>query len=122
MIYKTPDCEDQLKNSAPKLQEVVGYFESLSLAAGIEPVITRVWDAVCGDSGVHEAHRAVDFRDETIPYANESKNLYTQEQVDSIVKAINEKYPRTDGKPVCLHHSFQGAPHHFHVQIPADWA
>lgn len=122
MQYKTPDCQDQLSQVPAKLQEVVAFFDSLSTAYGIECVITRVWDAVCGDSGVHEAKRAVDFRDETRPTDTDSVCLYTADQVAAIVAAINEKYPRTDGKVVCMHHSFQGAPFHFHIQIPFDWA
>lgn len=121
MQYKTPDCQDQLSQSAPRLQEIVAYFDSLSTGFGIECIITRVWDAVCGDSGVHEAHRAVDLRDETRPSPTDSARLYTDDQVVSIVQAINEKYPRADGKLVCIHHSFQGMPYHFHLQIPFDW-
>lgn len=122
MIYKTPDCENQLKQSSQKLQDIVMVFDSLSQRYGIESVVTRVWDAVCGDSGVHEAHRAVDFRDETHDAGGVGTHLYSPTQIDTIVNTINERYPRADGKLVCLHHSFHGMPEHFHLQIPASWA
>ena len=122
MIYKTPDCEEQLKQTPQKLQDIVTVFDALSQGYGIESVITRVWDAVCGDSGVHEAHRAVDFRDETVNSLGQSTFLYSPSQTDTIVNTINERYPRSDGKLVCIHHSFQGAPHHFHLQVPIHWA
>jgi hypothetical protein len=122
MIYKTPDCEDQLKQCCQKLQDIVTVFEGLSQGYGVEPVITRVWDAVCGDSGVHEAHRAVDLRDETVDALGVSHWLYTPAQTDTIVNTINERYPRSDGKLVCIHHSFNGGPHHMHLQVPIGWA
>lgn len=122
MIYKTPDCEDQLKQSSQKLQDIVMVFDALSQGYGIESVVTRVWDAVCGDSGVHEERRAVDFRDETVDAMGVSHWLYNPAQADTIVNTLNERYPRADGKLVCIHHSFQGAPHHFHLQVPIGWA
>lgn len=122
MKYKTPTCLFQLVASPMKLREVVKYFEELSKEMEIEPTISRVWDPVSGDSGVHEAHRAVDIRDEIKLSSTHSQLTYTNAQVDKIVKAINEKYPRHDGKVVCMHHSFKGGPLHFHIQIPASWA
>lgn len=122
MTYKDPVCEEQLKQSPQKLQDMASLFDALSHKYGIDAVVTRVWDAVCGDSGVHEAKRAVDFRNETIDSLGHSHFLYTPDQIDTIVHTINERYPRHDGKLVCIHHSFHGAPHHFHLQIPVSWA
>jgi hypothetical protein len=116
VTYKTPDCETQLKASPTKLQEIADYFVHLSEGYGVDPCVTRVWDAVSGDSGVHEAHRAVDFRDE-----HDGRSLYTTGQVLAIVTDIKRKYPRDDGKLTCLHHSFQGGLYHFHLQIPIAW-
>lgn len=122
MKFKSPDCEEQLKGCPQRLQDIAQVFDALSKKYNIDPVVTRVWDAVCGDSGVHEAKRAVDFRNETIDSLGKSHFLYTHEQVDTIVNTINERYPRADGKLVCLHHSFHGAPHHFHLQTPIGWS
>lgn len=116
MKFKTDSAKEQLGQSCAKLQEVVAYFEQLSLKEGIEPLCTRMWDAVCGDSGVHEAKRAADFRNET-RLGTDSAFLYSKESTKSIVDAMNQRYPRKDGKVTCMHHSFQGAPFHFHLQI-----
>src|SRR5271163_808102 len=98
MIFKTNDSEDELKHSPQKLQEVAALFDQLSTALGIQAVVSRVWDGVCGDSGVHEAHRGTDFRDETFSTPTQSEYLYTAAQANSIVSQINAQYPRTDGK------------------------
>lgn len=120
MNFKEPQCSDQLYSSHPKLVEVANAFDTISNTFNIDAVVTRVWDAVCGDSGVHEAHRAVDFRDETRG-PNGSEFLYTADEINQIVGHINECYPRDDGKLTCIHHSFQGMPYHFHIQIPLKW-
>lgn len=122
MHFKSPDCETQLKESCQFLQAVVTYFAKLSAEMGVDPVVTRVWDAVCGDSGVHEARRAVDLRDEVRSTEGPSQFLYTADQVQHLIHEMNDKFPRDDGKQVCIHHSFQGMPFHFHLQIPAAWA
>ncbi len=88
-------------------------FDSFSqMKTGQEAIITRVLESVCGDSGVHEARRGVDVRDEF-----EGGRLYTDNQVKMLVEHMNTCYPRNDGKPTCIHHSFAGGPLHFHIQI-----
>jgi hypothetical protein len=122
MRFKENGMKDQLEQGPQKLKEVVLYFSHLSEQCGIEPVVTRVWDAVTGDSGVHEAKRGCDCRDEYTCDDGEKKRLYTDEQVSDLVSAMNLAFPRADGRLVCIHHSFQGGPMHFHFQIPISWA
>ena len=120
MKFKKPHMKEQFEASPKKLLEVCEVFNQLSLKEGIEPVVTRVTDPVEGESGVHLAHRAVDFRNEF--FDGKSKRwLYPIETVEHIVNAINQKFPRKDGRPVALHHSFKGGSFHFHFQIPASW-
>lgn len=122
MKFKGPHMEDQLQMSCQALQDLSRAFEELSLALGVVPIVTRVWDAVQGDSGVHEAKRAIDFRNETRDYTGKSIFLYSPEQVADIVKRLNDSYPRRDGHVVAIHHSFQGMPYHFHLQCSLSQA
>lgn len=120
MKFKLPHYREQLYASPKKLLEVALYFEALSLRYKVEPVVTRVWDPVPGESGVHPAKRAVDFRDQ-YSVGNDTFHLYTEEQMISILNEMNSKFPRTDGKRVCIHHSFRTGPEHVHIQIPIAW-
>lgn len=90
--------------------------------AGIEPTVTRVFEHICGSSGVHEAHRGCDLRDETVALDGSKHFLYTPEQAQKIVREINLAYPRTDGYATILHHSFDEGPFHFHVQVGPEWS
>lgn len=99
------------------LRKVCDDFETFSLYYGVEPVVTRVREAVPEDSGVHEACRAVDFRSQYSLPDGTMGWLYTAQQAEDIVYQLNRKYPRDDGKPTCMHHSFEGGPFHFHIQI-----
>ena len=112
--------ESQFEILPEKLKEICNAFITISEEHLVDPVITRVSDPVEGESGVHTQHRAVDFRNQ---YFNGKHNvwLYSQETVDAIVNEINSRYPRNDGKLVCLHHSFKGEPSHFHLQCDYDW-
>lgn len=118
MKFKTQNCPDELSKSCPLLQKLAADFEALSQSFGIESMVTRVWGTIDGDSGVHAAKRAIDFRNETLPSPGESHFLYSDAQTQTIVNTLNSRYLRKDGKPTCLYHSFQGAPWHFHVQVP----
>lgn len=120
MKFKKPHIKVQFDACPKKLLDVCEAFNQLSLKEGIEPVVTRVTDPVEGESGVHRDHRAVDFRNEYVS-GNSKRWLYPIETVEHIVKTLNEKFPRTDKKPVALHHSFKGGAFHFHLQIPASW-
>lgn len=116
MEFKTPDIADQFSHLPGKLQEVVRLFDYLAGILGKEVTITRCWDPVPGDSGVHEAHRGVDCRDQV-----ENTRLFSDDDVARIIAAINAFYPRTDGHFTAIHHSFDGMPYHFHFQIPLSW-
>jgi hypothetical protein len=120
MKFKKPHMKEQYDASPKKLLEVCEFFNQLSVKEGIIPVVTRVTDPVAGESGVHLQHRAVDFRNEFFD-GKSKKWLYPIETVEHIVFEINKKFPRTDGKPVALHHSFKGGSYHFHLQIPIGW-
>lgn len=112
MKFKEPHMEAQYRDRPEKLREICAYFVELSRQCGVEPVVTRVTDAVKGESGVHPQGRAVDFRDEFA----DGKYLYKPTQVEWIVSQINDLYRRKDGKPTCLHHKVSGSRAHFHIQ------
>jgi hypothetical protein len=118
MKFKQPKMEQEYLARPARLLEVCQYFEELSHGYGIEPVVTRVLDPVRGESGVHPQGRAVDFRNETRDADGNSHFLYGPEQSNEIVAKVSERFPRHDGKPTILHHSFNGAPWHFHLQVP----
>ncbi|HXD22645.1 MAG TPA: hypothetical protein VN613_04745 [Gemmatimonadaceae bacterium] len=120
MIFKDPKSQQELAMAPQKLKDVVARFEELSMGFGIEPVCTRVKGKVAGDSGVHAAWRAADFRDQIVGDAG-SHNLYTPEQVQEILDTLNKEFPRNDDKSVAIHHSFDGMPFHFHLQVPIAW-
>ncbi len=61
---------------------------------------------------MHEANRAFDCRNEF-----EGGRLYTDEQAKILCEHMNVVYPRNDGKPTMIHHSFDGGPMHLHCQI-----
>lgn len=81
----------------------------------VEVTITRVLEAVCGSSGVHEAHRGIDIRDQ-----HNDGYTFTEPQRNMLIGYINSRYPRYDGKLTCIWHSFQGAPYHFHFQVASS--
>lgn len=120
MKFKEPHMAVQYEKRHPRLKEVCRYFCELSMDFGVDPVVTRVTDTVEGESGVHPAGRAVDFRNE-IRTEKGSVFLYPTAVAQEFVAKINGKFPRSDGKVVCLHHSFNGAPYHFHIQVPVEW-
>lgn len=114
MKFKSPHLEQQLKDAPLLLKFLAQDFGELAATLGIEPVVTRVTDPVQGESGVHTDYRAFDIRDE---YNGEF--TYSESQRLMILKSLNAKYFRNDGKPSVIWHSFGGGPHHFHVQIAA---
>ncbi len=119
--FKNEKAESDYKIMPKRLKDVAEFFEACCGFYYITPVVTRVREGVCGDSGVHEAGRGIDYRDETILPDGQHTFLFTFEQVQHICQIIQERFPRDDGKPVVLHHSFNGGPSHFHLQIPAAW-
>lgn len=120
MRWKDPHLEAQFSELPAVLQQMVRQFEVLSLAFGVEPIVTRVYDPVgcvngqC-ESGVHPAKRAIDFRD-----SHGGTRLYSDEHVRSLCEAMNASWARKDGKPTLLHHSFAGGEPHFHLQVAFD--
>lgn len=102
-----------------KLRKMCEDFETFSLFYGIDPVVTRIREGVCGDSGVHEAGRAVDFRNQYILPDGSRGFLYRSDQWEDIVHQMNLRYPRADKRPSCIHHSFERGPMHFHIQLEA---
>lgn len=121
MRFKNARCEVEWKGIPKKLREICEEFEHISLGVMVEPVVTRIKEPVAGESGVHHTGRAVDFRDEYQVDADTTRRLYTDLDAHMIVEALNEKYPRVDGKAVAIHHSFGAGPLHFHIQIPKAW-
>jgi hypothetical protein len=116
VLFKEEKLRDQLQKADPRLWNMAENFDRVSQEiAGLEAVITRVTDPVAGESGVHPAGRAFDVRNES-----RERRRYTDHQVTRIVHRMNELYPRGDGKPSCIHHSFQGGPWHFHLQLQRE--
>lgn len=113
MKFKSEEIEKEFED-APILLKIIAYeFSSISLRQyGQEGIMTRVLESIPGDSGVHEDHRAVDFRDEFV-----GGRLYTDDEVKSLCEYMNTNFKRNDGKPTMIHHSFNGGPMHFHIQI-----
>lgn len=115
MRFKSEQLFLEFEKAPELLQTICHEFAELSTQMGVKAVVTRVKESIAGSSGVHEAGRAVDFRDE---YAK-GKFLYVHEQREKIVNLLNLRYARKDNKPTCLWHSFRGGMHHFHIQIAA---
>lgn len=114
--FKHPHMVQEFHNAPMILQHVALTFVELSITLfGIEPTVTRILDKVAGDSGVHYQLRAIDFRDE---YMHDF--TYTKAQADTLVFAINERYKRIDEFDTIKHHSFNGDPTHFHIQVPHE--
>jgi hypothetical protein len=121
MKFKNALAESDYKILPRKLKEICDYFEMLSTEYGVEPVVTRVAEPVEGDSGVHEARRAVDFRCEQYAKKGPSSFLYSPPQTVTIEADINAKFKRPDGRPTCMYHRFHGDPYHFHIQLYSGW-
>lgn len=111
MIFKEEYMREQFESRDPELKQIVSDFVALSMFFGIVPVMTRVTDNVDGSSGVHEAGRAVDFRNEYL-----GKKTYTDSQISLICAMLNLKYARKDGKMTVINHSFANGPVHVHIQ------
>ena len=117
MKWKDPKLIREYKDAPPRLQECAAAFEGLCLTVfGVNPMVTRILEKVEGSSGVHEAGRGIDFRDE-----HDGKFIFEADWIGSICHVINVRFPRDDDYKVLMHHSFNDGPYHFHMQIPADW-
>lgn len=105
-----------------RLLQMASMFCEISQGFGVTPVVTRVKEAVEGESGVHRDGRAIDFRDQVTVFdakLNDYKSvfLYTESQAQELLKRINSTFPRKDGRDTIIRHSFQGGPIHFHLQV-----
>ena len=115
MKFKAPEIEAEFNQTSIFLKEMAYNLDMFSkLATSQEIIITRIKEHICGDSGVHEANRAFDCRNEF-----EGGRLYTDVQIKMLCDHMNWLYARNDGKPTMIHHSFQGGPFHLHCQIAA---
>jgi len=113
MKFKKPEMEQELLAASVFLRHMAREFDAASKAiAGQEAIVTRVLEPVKGESGVHSDYRAIDFRSQF-----DGGFLYTEEQIKKLVDHMNGLYVRNDGKVTCIHHSFNGGPLHFHVQL-----
>jgi hypothetical protein len=114
MKFKENHLIEQYENSPALLKVIVRSFECMSQEFGVDPVITRITDRVKGESGVHPANRAIDIRSQF-----GGASLYTDTQILALVNYINAIYMRKDNYHTIIHHSFNGGPYHFHIQIPS---
>lgn len=115
MKFKTDREKSQFIEVSLILKIIANEIDALIDAFRKEMVITRVYDAVSGESGVHLDKRAIDIRDE-----HGGVRLFTDNEISIILKSINEKWVRNDGKQTVIHHKFGGGPFHLHVQIPSS--
>ena len=113
--FKHGSLLEEYKQAPLMLEFLIDDFFHISNVIGRQAVCVRIFGKHPGDSGVHLDERAADFRDEF-----SGVFLYTAEEVYIIKKYLNGKYKRNDGYEVCIHHSFDNGPFHFHLQIPRD--
>lgn len=119
MKFKTEQSKKELEEGFVGLRQLALEFERECARYGIEPTVTRVKGKIAGDSGVHAAGRAVDFRDQTFDADGDAHFVFTQEQRDEISRRINSRVKRSDNRPTIIWHSFKGGPLHAHLQIEA---
>lgn len=115
MKFKEKKLLKEFAKCDPFLQKLCLEFDTKSEELGVEAICTRILDTVKGATGVHQAGRAADFRDQ---HAGEM--LYGPAARAALLRHFNDNYKRMDGRPTLLWHSFQGGPWHFHLQVPAD--
>lgn len=122
MKFKLDHMRKQLDECPHKLQEIALYMDYASRAQFKKDLfITRVTDAVAGESGVHLCHRAFDARVQFFD-GREVQWYLTKDEAAKLADMVNKHYLRKDGKLVCLLHAVDGGMLHLHVQIPAHWA
>lgn len=115
--FKDPKLKAELDAVTPLMREVVEAFAIYSWSKFNTPaVITRIFEPVEGESGVHQTGRAVDLR-----FEHAGRTLYSLGDAMELVAYINSRFPRTDGFRTAILHSFNGGPKHFHLQVPVKW-
>lgn len=113
MQFKEEKLQDELAHTPAMLQVMAEWFCHLSIAHfSIDPIVTRVFEAVHGSSGVHEIGHAVDFRCE-----HNGVFLYSPEQQRFLESEMNRRFLRKDGKKSFFFHSFCGGALHGHLQV-----
>ncbi len=113
MLFKQDELKHELAATTIFLQDMAENLDRfVRLSTGMEIMITRVVEHICGDSGVHEANRAFDVRDEF-----DGQRTFSDEEIEKILNFMNQAYPRNDGHKTAIHHSFNGGPYHLHIQI-----
>lgn len=114
MKFKEPKLSDELDQCPVFLKHMAQDFAAKAMERfNKEITITRVLEPVIGtESGVHQDWRAFDVRDE-----HDDKFEFESHEAQFLINYMNEIYPRNDGKLTCIHHSANGGPLHFHVQL-----
>lgn len=120
--FKTKASFEEYFSIPYVLFQMVEMFCDISQSFGVIPVVTRIKEAVEGESGVHRDGRAIDFRDQVTVFdakLNSYKDifLYTERQQLELLERINRAFPRKDGRKSMIRHSFNSGPQHFHLQI-----
>lgn len=125
LLFKTPEAEAEFALAPERLRSLTFFAADYAVnKLGLTSVtVTRVRDAVDHgtESGVHPAGRAVDLRDEHYDAQGKLQSAFTPDEVLLLLESANVAYPRTDGKLAAIHHSANGDPFHFHLQIPLAW-
>lgn len=113
MKFKSEREEAQFNELSVILKLIASDLEEIASFLGKDITITRVYDPVEGESGVHLDKRAFDVRNEF-----EGVKTFSDDEVGLLLEYINDNWPRNDGLQTMIHHKFQGGPWHLHVQIP----
>lgn len=117
MRFKKPEYSTEF-NVLPKVLKIIAldldrYTQE---KFGIEMIVTRVFEHVPGETGIHQQGLAIDFRDEF-----EGQLTFNLDQRKELLQYANERYKRSDGFRTLISHKFKNGPRHYHLQIPADW-
>jgi len=115
MKFKHDELKEEFYSLPQLLQEMGLEFAARSNRWGIVAIVTRVKESISGSSGVHEAGRAIDFRNE-----HAGKRLYSSVQTVLMLEHFNERYARRDRFNTLVHHGFRGGPCHFHLQLASS--
>lgn len=117
MNFKDDRIKDQFQKLPLALKDIAKFMDEWLTKEGKELIVTRAFDPVEGESGVHLNYRAFDARVET------SEGFYIPLSMAFKLKdLVNNTFKRRDKFTVCVVHSFNDGPYHFHVQIPAIWS
>lgn len=119
MQFKNKDLKGQFLRLPKILQDIAIRMNHLFQDLNKPMVITRIFGKIEGSSGVHEAGRAFDVRNEYFDEHGKQKRLLNEDEVAFVIGEISKDFPRRDHVSRIIHHSFNGGPYHFHVQCGA---